>query len=498
MRIMNRRAFVGAMGTVGASAMLAGCAPTAQEAADPTGAGDGEAAKGAEAAWSPVEANPDIAPLIPDEQPVIYSDAEIDEILNNPAVVTTNWVYEDGTEVAPAFQMVRNTINRSGAGIGSYISKEHQFDLWPTLFSEDEALAYSQMPLYHDFTAAEFAEKSGRAEEECLAICNELADRALLRRIYDNGEPKFLALDSEYGYYEAYVQHFDTDYIALKDLAAGKGQTGAFLDSKYTMYRTVPVDLGVVVDGDYTEDDDWRNILKRHDKFAVSPCMCRVSTLIREGKAKTTQEAMELFGDGMRDCKHPTETCLVTGKQAEWFIEIGAGRELTADEAEALLQRSVDAGMILDCLYTKEVENICSCHADCCLYVKGIRGLNGGPALEHCSNFDLVHKKEECIKCGMCEKHCPMQAIVMNEEGYPVVDSACVRCGQCATVCPQNVRGLKLRPESERLEVPEDLPDYYEKKARVRIGKGYLFDVASQADMNALVEEAKQNGVKFD
>ena len=122
------------------------------------------------------------------------------------------------------------------------------------------------------------------------------------------------------------------------------------------MYRTVPVDLSVVVDGDYTEDDDWHAILDRHDTFAVSPCMCRVSTLIREGKAANTQEAMELFGNGMRDCNHPTETCLVTGKQAEWFIEIGAGRELTRDEAEALLQRSVDEGMILDCLYTKEAE----------------------------------------------------------------------------------------------------------------------------------------------
>lgn len=496
MKIINRRAFVGAMGVAGAS-MLAGCAPEAKPA-DLATTGDA-AAEGAEAAaaWAPVETNPEVTPLFPEEFPVIYSDAEVDEILNSPAVVTENWVYDDGTEIAPAYQMARNTINRNGAGFGSYITKDHQLDLMPYLFSEDEALAYSQMPHYRDFTAAEFAEASGRAEDECLAICNALADRALLRRIYDNGTPKFLTLDSEYGYYEAYVQNFDTEYIGLKDLNAGAGTPFTFLDAKYTMYRTVPVDLSVVVDGDYTEDDDWHAILDRHDTFAVSPCMCRVSTLIREGKAANTQEAMELFGDGMRDCNHPTETCLVTGKQAEWFIEIGAGRELTRDEAKALLQRSVDEGMILDCLYTKEAENICSCHADCCLYVGAVRMLNGGPALADCSHFELVHKKDDCIKCGMCEKQCPMLAIVMDDEGYPIVDSACVRCGQCATVCPQGVRGLKMKPVSEHLEIPEDLADYYEKKARVRASKGYLFDIESQEAMAARVAEGEAAGLQF-
>ena len=153
--------------------------------------------------------------------------------------------------------------------------------------------------------------------------------------------------------------------------------------------------------------------------------------------------------------------------------------------------------MILDCLYTKEAENICSCHADCCLYVGAVRTLNGGPALADCSHFELVHKKDDCIKCGMCEKQCPMLAITMDDEGYPIVDSACVRCGQCATVCPQGVRGLKMKPVSEHLKIPEDLADYYEKKARVRASKGYLFDIESQEAMAARVAEGEAAGLQF-
>lgn len=494
MKIMNRRAFVGAMAATGA-AMLAGCTPAPKTEAP---ADAGEASGEGTANWAATAVNGEVEPIFKDPAPVIYSDAEVDEILNNPAVITTEWVYDDGTTVAPAYQMVRNTINRSGAGFGSIINKDHQFDLWPTLFTEDEALAYSQMPLYCDFTAAQFAEKSGRSEDECLRICNSLADRGLLRRIYDNGTPKFLALDSEYGYYEPYVQSFDTEYIRLKDLNASPTVNGAFLDAEYTMYRSLPVDLSVVIDGEYTELDDWRGILDNYDTFAVSPCMCRVSTAIREGLGGTTQEVMQKYSEeGMRECGHPMETCLVMGKQAEWFIEIGAGRELTRDEAKALLQNSVDKGMILDVLHTKPTENICSCHSDCCLYTGGIRKLNGGPALDQCSSFTLMHQKDNCIKCGMCEQRCPMHAITMDEEGYPIVDSACVRCGQCALVCPRGVRGLKLRPESERHEIPEDMADYYEKKARVRISKGYLFDVTSREENDALVAELREKGLNI-
>lgn len=487
MKIMNRRAFVGTLGTAGMATVLSAYVPSMASAAEATSDVEAGEEASAEGAWEPTATNPDVASVIP-EGPVVYSEAEVDEILFDRAVVTTDWVNEDGSTVAPAYQMARNTINRSGNGFGALVNKDHQLDLMQYLFTEDEALAYSQMPLYHNFTVGEFAKRSGRSEEECLEICNTLADRALLRRTYENGKPVFLALDSEYGYYEAYVQNFTPEYIEKKDLNAGSDLGLSFYDADYTLYRTMPVDLSTVIDGNYTDMDDWHAVFKRHDKFAVSPCMCRVSTLIREGKASTTQEAMELFGEGMRDCNHPMETCIVTGKQAEYFIEIGAGREVSAEEAEAILQHSVDEGMIVDAIYTKEVENICSCHADCCLYVDSIRRINGGPAIKNCSNFNLMHDKEACIKCGMCEAQCPMFAITMDEDGYPIVDSACVRCGQCATVCPQNARGLLLKDESERLEIPKDLPDYYERKARIRASKGYLFDITSQEDMQAIVE----------
>ena len=321
MKIINRRAFVGAMGIAGAS-MLAGCAPEAK-AADLSQTGEA-AAPEAEAAWAETAKNAEVKPVLAEPRPMMYSDAEIDEILKNPAVVATEWVNEDGSTISAAHQIVRNTINRNGIGVGSVINRDHMLDLWPTLFSEEEALLYSQMPPYRYFTADELTEASGKTAEECLALCNAIADRGLLRRVYENGEPRFLSLGSEYGYYEAYVQNFTPEYLALKDANKSDDMGLAFLDSETSMYRTLPVDLDVCIDGEYTQWDDWRDIFKRHETLSVSPCMCRVSTLMREGKATTTQEAMEKFNVEMRDCGHPMETCICTGKNAEWIIEIGA------------------------------------------------------------------------------------------------------------------------------------------------------------------------------
>lgn len=480
MRIMNRRAFVGTVGALGTAAVLGGCSPEEKT-------GEAELPEEATENWAPTAVNEEIAPLFPESAPVIYTKEEVEQILNNPAVITEAFVNEDGSTVSPAHQMLRNRINRNGIGVGSMITKDRQFDLWPKLFSEEEAQAYIEMPMYTMFTAADFAKESGRTEEECLELCNAIADRGLLRRIYKNNVPYFNTLGSEYGYYESYVQNFDKEFLVLKDINKADDFGKAFLDSGTSMYRTLPVDLDFVVDDNYTQWDDWRDIFKRNKTFAVAPCVCRCNKMMQEDLAESVQEIMEK--DMRRDCKHPVETCITTGEQAEYFIQIDAGREITAEEGVAIVEDAISQGLIIETVYTKAAENICLCHVDCCLNVGAVRKMNGGPAVETYSNFYLAHQREECIKCGACEARCPMYSITMDDDGYPIVDSACVRCGQCATVCPQGVRGLVLKDENELPYIPEDLLEDYIVKARERISKGYLFDMTSQSEMAEIVAE---------
>ena len=56
-----------------------------------------------------------------------------------------------------------------------------------------------------------------------------------------------------------------------------------------------------------------------------------------------------------------------------------------------------------------------------------------------CKCTKLVSYKiiqEKCVKCGMCFKACPVNAISGNrEKGYMIDQEKCIRCGQCFEVC---------------------------------------------------------------
>jgi len=54
----------------------------------------------------------------------------------------------------------------------------------------------------------------------------------------------------------------------------------------------------------------------------------------------------------------------------------------------------------------------------------------------------IVVDENKCIKCGICAKHCPMKAIILNP--YPIInEKKCIRCFCCIEVCPHHALHLK-------------------------------------------------------
>lgn len=52
----------------------------------------------------------------------------------------------------------------------------------------------------------------------------------------------------------------------------------------------------------------------------------------------------------------------------------------------------------------------------------------------------VVFHEKKCTRCGACVEGCPIGAIRMNEEGYPIV---CIHCGYCTNYCPHGCIVLK-------------------------------------------------------
>ena len=54
----------------------------------------------------------------------------------------------------------------------------------------------------------------------------------------------------------------------------------------------------------------------------------------------------------------------------------------------------------------------------------------------------IICDTKKCIQCGMCAKHCPVQAITLTP--YPTIDKKkCIKCFCCIEICPQNAMELK-------------------------------------------------------
>ena len=50
---------------------------------------------------------------------------------------------------------------------------------------------------------------------------------------------------------------------------------------------------------------------------------------------------------------------------------------------------------------------------------------------------------ERCVRCGKCEKVCPMGAIMVDEEIFRVDPSLCNGCGRCVDGCKQGALSLR-------------------------------------------------------
>lgn len=405
---------------------------------------------------------------------------------------------EDGTEVPEVFVKVRALLNTYGYGIGNALT-DHVFTCIMNDMTEEAAQAYLDMPWDQRFTTYDFMAKSGYSLEDCEQFCDELYHAGWLYRQETDGGVKWSHVPFSM---QMAMYHLPN---VLTDLGKSAMFHDMFADDMYPLvYQQAgtpwlvpaPATADIVKEGDLLPYDNLRELLKSKNKFAVSPCFCKGVFLQfpqeMGGAGQPFPEGYPEDKSGLADLTYPSswdgpdphiETCLSTGDEAQAIIDLGAGREITYEEAVEFLDRAVDEGLVLERAFSKGAESICCCDRDCCMVLLAWKMLAGqgedfeaNRTFQQVSHYMLEVDHDKCIKCGICVNRCPLDAISMDgEDGFPQMAGQCIHCGQCAYICPQQARQLVARPAEEILEMPNTIFDEANEKAGERFEHGLIY-----------------------
>jgi Na+-translocating ferredoxin:NAD+ oxidoreductase subunit B len=181
---------------------------------------------------------------------------------------------------------------------------------------------------------------------------------------------------------------------------------------------TIPVHVEIRAAQVVLTQPEMHDLLGSAALIAVGECGCRKEAAV---------------------CDHPLEVCLALDGEARDEMEKHSWREISLDEALAVLDASHRAGLV-HVAYRKgdgPITLVCSCCACAC---NPLRRLKGRDYHEEITESAYVARFDAavCIGCGTCVARCPFGAFARGEEGLTVAFRAasCFGCGLCVSSCP--------------------------------------------------------------
>jgi electron transport complex protein RnfB len=205
--------------------------------------------------------------------------------------------------------------------------------------------------------------------------------------------------------------------------------------------RTIPVNQSIDSQLVVLPYENVEKLVQANEKFAVAPCICR-----------TKEKKMG------RGCDAPTETCLIFGDFADFYVRTGRGRRIERDEVRDLLVKANEANLVLNPTNSKFVSAICCCCGDCCGILRGLQS-HAKPSEAVASSFIVSYEYDVCVGCGVCLDRCQMQAISPGDSKVSVNTDRCIGCGLCVSTCPTGALKLKRKTQSALKEMPSTFFD---------------------------------------
>jgi Pyruvate/2-oxoacid:ferredoxin oxidoreductase delta subunit len=260
--------------------------------------------------------------------------------------------------------------------------------------------------------------------------------------------------------YEFQLERLTPEFIKdFNEYTSSKNFGLAFLSTKLPQMRTIPVAKSIHPQHNVSTYDEVATLMQAAEEpFVIFECICRKKKSMEGKSCKKTDRK---------------ETCLAVGDLGRMARKSGHGREISRDEAMAIIKKNQKQGLVLQPSNTEKAEFICSCCGCCCGMLSVHKSLPK-PLDFWASNFHAIVEKDTCERCGACEKRCQVGAVSVSEKNQPakVNLDRCMGCGVCVPNCPtQSITLVKNPAEVRPPQTREELHEIIMAGKKVRQGK---------------------------
>ncbi len=316
------------------------------------------------------------------------------------------------------------------------------------LFTPEEAEAALALG-FAPVTAADIAGKLGRNASEVEDLCYRMSKKGLITRL--GKKPyRYMAAHFIAGIWEYHVNDLDEELIRDVDAYIPQIWEKNWAKQDTQQLRVIPISKTIPVETNVMPYEEAESIIASQSAIAVAPCICR--------------KEQQMIGHG---CGKPLATCLALGANAVFYAHNGIGRSISQEEALAILNQGIEAGLVLQPSNSQNPFVICMCCGCCCLVLKNLNKMVE-PARVANTNYHAAVDTENCAGCSTCEDICQMEAIKVEEDSAVVNLSRCIGCGLCVTRCEFGAVRLVEKEKSARHEVPANTVEQYKRIARER------------------------------
>ncbi len=306
------------------------------------------------------------------------------------------------------------------------------------LFTPEEANLALHLALIAE-EARVIAIRAGLTLAETERILAEMERKRLIYAFREPGKPThYMAEQFVVGFWEGQVNRLDRELVELfEEYLPTYAKSGIW--EKGPQLRIIPVNESIPVKNVVLPYEHIDEILATHQTFAVANCVCR--------------QEMRLIG---HDCGKPLETCLAFDSSAGYFVQDGRGRYITREEAQAIIRKGEQAGLVLQAGNDRTPGNLCMCCGCCCGVLRSLK-MNPHPANMVSSPFYAVLDPDACAGCGTCLERCQMDAITLPDGVAELNLDRCIGCGLCVTTCPSGALTLVRKPDADQPKVPKNV-----------------------------------------